>query len=94
MRLAVIVVNNISDSNVHNPIAIGTSVESTQAWTGFGIEGNKYILSTGEEVSDKKFASRIQKAIRNIEDNKGSGQIIGTIVNNETVLEIQVRTVH
>lgn len=94
MRLAVIVVNNISDSNVHNPIAIGTSIESTQAWTGFGIEGKKYYHFDGDEISEKTFARNIRKAINNIENHHGSGQIIGTIKGENSILEIQVRTVH
>lgn len=94
MRLAVIVVNNISNSEAHNPITIGTSVESTQAWTGFGIERTKYFLYTGEEVEARRMEVKINRAIRDIEDNHSSGQIVGTIHNGGEILEIQVRTVH
>lgn len=94
MRLSIIVVNNISNPNIKNPVVIGTSIESTQAWTGFGIEGNKYILQTGEEVDSEKFKRRINRHIHRIEDYKASGEIIGTIQNGSETLEIQVRTVH
>ena len=94
MRLAVIVINNISNPNVKNPVAIGTSVESTQVWTGFGIESTKYFLYTDEEVDSEKFKRRINRHIHRIEDYKASGEVIGTIKNGSETLEIQVRTVH
>lgn len=94
MRLAVIVVNNISDSQIKNPVVIGTSVESTQAWIGFSIEGNKYFLNSGEEVDGEKLKKRIRRVIHRIEDYKAQGEIVGTIQNGNKILEIQVRTVH